>query len=95
MVKEVTIDLELIPNTMKGKELLKKIFYGNWYPLKEEIEEGTCEYMPPERISSEIYNFEYKVIYVVGRIGWIKGLVHRRGRWERFYLSNPAVCGIG
>ena len=38
-----------------------------------------CDYDPPERISSDTPNFEYKVIYAVGRIGWIKGLVHRRG----------------
>lgn len=56
---------------MKDKELLKKIFYDELVPLKEEIEEGICEYKPPERISSDTPNFEYKVIYVVARIGWI------------------------
>ena len=50
-------------------ELLKKIFYGKLIPLKEEIEEGICEYEPPESISSDTPNFEYKVIYAVGRIG--------------------------
>ena len=54
---------------MKGKELLKKIFYGKLIQLKEEIEEGICEYKPPERISSNTSNFEYKVIYALGRIG--------------------------
>ena len=53
---------------MKGKELLKKIFYGNLVLLNEEIEEGICEYKPPERISSETPNFECKVIYAVAHL---------------------------
>ncbi len=69
IIRKIAVGLHLIPKTMKGKELIKKIFYGKLIPLKEEIEDGICEYKPPERISSEICNFEYKVIYVVGRIG--------------------------
>ena len=68
---KIAVALHFIPKTMKGKEFLKKIFYGNLVLLKEEIEEGMCEYRPPERISSDNPNFEYKVIYAVGRIGWI------------------------
>lgn len=68
MIK-IAVALHLIPKTMKGKELLKKIFYGKLIPLKEEIEEGVCEYKPPERISSDTPNVEYKVIYAVARIG--------------------------
>ena len=60
---------------MKGKELLKKIFYGKLIPLTEEIEEDICEYRAPERISSDTPNFEYKVIYAVARVGWIKAPV--------------------
>jgi len=53
---------------MKGKEILKRIFFGKLSPLPNEIEEGICEYKPPERISSDTPNFEYKVIYAVARI---------------------------
>jgi len=28
-----------------------------------------CEYKPPEPISSDTSNFEYKVIYAVARVG--------------------------
>lgn len=53
---------------MKGKEFLKKIFYGKLLPLKEEIEDGICEYVPPVSIPSHIPNFEYKVIYALARV---------------------------
>jgi len=53
---------------MAGKELLKKIFYGKLIPLKEEIEDGICEYKAPERISTDTRNSEYKVIYAVAHL---------------------------
>ena len=68
-VRKIAVAFRLIPKTMRGKELFKKIFYGKLIPLKEEIEEGICEYEPPRCISSDTPNFEYKVIYAVGRIG--------------------------
>lgn len=67
-VRKVAVGLHLIPKTMKGKELLKKIFYGKLIPLKGEIEEGACEYTPPVSISADLSNDEYKVIYAVARM---------------------------
>lgn len=67
-IRKTAVALHLIPNTMKGKELLKKIFYGKLIPLKEEIEEGICEYQAPEQITSDTPNFEYKVIYSVAHL---------------------------
>ena len=65
---KIAVGIHLIPKTIKGKELLKKIFYGKLIELKEEIEEGVCEYKPPERISYDTPNFEYKVIYAVAHL---------------------------
>lgn len=64
-IRKIAVALHLIPKTMKGKELLKKIFYGKLIPLREELEEGICEYQPPERISSDTPDHQYKVIYSV------------------------------
>src|SRR4030042_760930 len=64
-IRKKTVALHLIPKTMKGKEFLKKIFYGQLLPLKEEIEEEACEYSPVIPIPSHIPNQEYKVIYAV------------------------------
>ena len=67
-MRKIAVGLHLIPKTMKGKEFLKKMFYGKLVPLTEEITEGICDYTPPERISSITPNFEYKVIYSIARI---------------------------
>jgi ubiquinone/menaquinone biosynthesis C-methylase UbiE len=67
-LRKIAVKLHLVPKTMKGKELLKKVFYGNLVPLKAEIEEGMCEYVPPEPVSVDTINSEYKVIYSVARV---------------------------
>ena len=67
-IRKKAVALHLIPKTMKGKEFLKKIFYGQLLPLKEEIEEEACEYSPVIPIPSHIPNQEYKVIYAVANL---------------------------
>jgi SAM-dependent methyltransferase len=67
-IRKVAVALHLIPKTMKGKELLKKIFYGRLQPLKQEIEEGVCAYTPPLPIRPDVINHEHKVIYSVARV---------------------------
>lgn len=68
-IRKIAVALHLIPKTMKGKEFLKKIFYGQLLPLKDEIEEGVCEYLSPISIPYDTPNFEYKVIYTVASVG--------------------------
>jgi len=67
-VRKIAVALHLIPKTMKGKEFLKKVFYGKLKPLKGEIEEGSCECSPPSPLPLDVSNREYKVIYAVARI---------------------------
>jgi ubiquinone/menaquinone biosynthesis C-methylase UbiE len=68
VIRRIAVKFHLIPKTMKGKELFKKVFYGKLLPLEAEIEEDMCEYVPPEPISADTINSEYKVIYSVARI---------------------------
>jgi len=67
-MRKIAVRLNLVPKTMKGKALLKKVFYGKLVPLKAEIEEGMCEYVSPEPLSGDTINSEYKVIYSVAHI---------------------------
>jgi ubiquinone/menaquinone biosynthesis C-methylase UbiE len=67
-IRKIAVALHLIPKTMKGKEFLKKIFYGKLKPLKGEVEEGSCDYSPPSLLPLDVPNHEYKVIYAVARI---------------------------
>jgi hypothetical protein len=47
---------------MKGKEFLKRVFFGKLIPLPSEITEGMADYTPPVPISNEVPDSEYKVM---------------------------------
>ena len=65
-IKKIAVNLHLIPKTMKGKEFLKRVFFGRLAPIPPEIYEGMAEYSPPVIISANLPNYEYKVLYAVG-----------------------------
>jgi len=64
-IRKVAVTLNIMPKTMKGKELLKRIFFGELVTLPPEISEGLAEYTPPVTVPYDSPNFEYKVLYVV------------------------------
>ncbi len=66
-VKRAAVTLNLIPGSMKGKQFLKKMFYGKLIPLSPELTEGAADYAPPETIVAGENASRYKVIYAVAR----------------------------
>lgn len=64
-IKRTAISLNLMPKTMKGKAIFKRIFFGQLIALPPEIEEGLADYSPPIPISSDRPNSEYKVLFSV------------------------------
>ena len=62
-IKKTAILLKLIPKTMKGKEIYKRIFFGKLLTLPSEIEDGEIEYSPPVPISSDQPNNQFKVLF--------------------------------
>jgi len=67
-IKRIAVTLHLIPKTMKGKEFLKRIFFGKLIPLPPEITDGMADYTPPVPIPDDSPNYKYKVIYAVARL---------------------------
>jgi len=68
LIRKMAVSLNLIPKTMKGKEKLKRLFYGNLLTLPNEIEDGEVEYSPPAPINATVPNHQYKVIFAVGHL---------------------------
>jgi ubiquinone/menaquinone biosynthesis C-methylase UbiE len=67
-IRAFAVKLDLIPQTMRGKEFLKQIFYGRLVTLGSDIPEDIDEHCVPEPIPpGEGKAFRYKVIYAVGR----------------------------
>lgn len=64
-VKKVVVGLGLMPKTMKGKKLLKRLVFGKLQLIPAEIKAGEMAYVPPTPISAGVACADYKVIYQV------------------------------
>jgi ubiquinone/menaquinone biosynthesis C-methylase UbiE len=69
LTKRIAVAFHLMPRTMRGKELFKRIFFGKLIPLPNEIKPGMCEYAPAVRIARDTLNRQFKVIYAIGQVG--------------------------
>lgn len=67
-IKKVAVGLHLMPKTMKGKELLKRIFMGKLLSLPAELKEGDGTFSPPVPLSNAGVVRNYKVVFALGRI---------------------------
>jgi len=64
-IKRSAVKLNIMPKTMKGKKLLKRIFFGKLVELPPEIDGPAAEYVPPRQIPPEVPNRDFKVIFAV------------------------------
>lgn len=67
LIKRAAVSLHMIPKTMKGKEIFKRIFFGRLVALPAEISDGMSEYALPVPIYGDARNGDYKVVYAVCR----------------------------
>jgi len=68
LVRQVAVSLNLMPKTMRGKELYKRIFYGKLIPLPGEVEGGMAEISHPVPVSPESPVTTHKVLYAVAHV---------------------------
>jgi SAM-dependent methyltransferase len=64
-VRRAARRLHLIPRTMKGKTLLKRLFYGRLMPIPREITEGMARLEPLIEVALVQDITAYKMMYVV------------------------------
>lgn len=62
-LKKVATVLGLIPKTMAGKKLLKRLVFGSLVRMPAEISRGTVAYVPPVALPAELPDRRFKVIY--------------------------------
>lgn len=65
MLKRTAVAMHLVPKTMKGKEKLKRIFFGKLVPLPAEVREGLAEYSEPVQLPCGSSSPDYKVLFAV------------------------------
>lgn len=66
-IKRAAVALHLIPSTMEGKRLLKRLFLGKLVRFPVAVDEGTAAYCQPFPISHDRPVTEYKILFALCR----------------------------
>ncbi len=67
MLKRGAISLDLVPKSMKGKETLKRLFFGRLSPIPSKVTGGMADQCPLVRLTAYSVASNYKVLYAIGR----------------------------
>jgi len=67
-IKRIVVGLGLMPRTMRGKRLLKRLVFGKPVVMPREIAPEVRLSVPPTPIACDRPDFEHKVIYAVGTL---------------------------
>lgn len=62
-IKKLAVSLNLMPKTMAGKALLKRLVFGNLRTLPAEITSDMISYVPPSDIPADRPDRRHKVLY--------------------------------
>lgn len=73
LLRRIAVRAKLVPKTMRGKELLKRLFYGKLKELGTEVKDGMAELEPLVAIDASPNQPTFKIFYAIGR----RGLAHR------------------
>jgi len=63
MIRRGAVRLRLIPDTMKGKEFLKRIFYGRLLPMPHELADGCGDLEPLVELDPLLPHPQYTFLY--------------------------------
>lgn len=66
-IRRTAVLLQLIPRTMRGKVLLKRLFLGRLTPFPDEVAEAMAPYCAPTPLRPNGPIRDFKVLFAVGR----------------------------
>jgi len=66
LIRRAAVRLRLVPRTMKGKEWLKRIFYGALKPIPAELTPGVAVPAPLHILTPPYLADHYRFIYAIG-----------------------------
>lgn len=67
LIRRTASALHLVPDTLTGRERLKRLFYGPLRPIPAEVTENMAEVYPLVPISGDFPNLQYKIIYAAAQ----------------------------
>ena len=66
LIKRMAVRFQLIPKTMKGKEIVKRIVFGPLVPLPSEVHDGMAAYNSLVTVNDSTPVSRFKVLYATG-----------------------------
>jgi SAM-dependent methyltransferase len=63
VVKAIAVKMGLMPHTMDGKKLLKRLVFGSLVTMPREVRAGAAPYVPPTPLPLGAPDMRHKVIY--------------------------------
>ncbi|HEV2489273.1 MAG TPA: class I SAM-dependent methyltransferase [Candidatus Acidoferrales bacterium] len=66
-IRSAAVRFHLVPRTMKGKALLKKVFYGRLTRIEDEVPEGMSTPVELHPIAAGENPARYKILFALGR----------------------------
>ncbi len=67
-IKQAAVALHLVPKTMRGKALLKRLFFGPLEKAPAEVTEGAWRYRPPDVVAPPVTADRYRVLFVLATV---------------------------
>jgi ubiquinone/menaquinone biosynthesis C-methylase UbiE len=67
-VKKIAVNFNLMPKTMAGKKLLKRLVFGQMVPMPDSVAAGLVSYQPPNPIGMAGPDRVHKVLYCAARL---------------------------
>lgn len=65
-IRRAAVAMNVMPKTMKGKEFLKRLFYGSLVEMPPELPDGQADVPAPVPVGPETPGGSYKVFFAVG-----------------------------
>ncbi len=67
ITRRFAIRLHLIPSTMKGKQLVKRLVYGRLASIPRELQNGSSEALAPVPLAGNAASNGFKILYAIGQ----------------------------
>lgn len=67
-IKKIVVQFNLMPKTMTGKKLLKRLVFGQMVQMPAELTADMCEYVAPTPIANDQKDMGHKVIYCAAKV---------------------------
>jgi ubiquinone/menaquinone biosynthesis C-methylase UbiE len=68
LIRRIAVKMKLIPDTMEGKERLKRLFYGSLQPIPAKIYTNMAPIEPLKPYNTTIDLTLYKQLYIIGEL---------------------------